>query len=142
MAITYNTPSESNLFRYIDDETSMTELEANVRSIEKDGLLWGRSQLVEIGYGIKKLQINAVVDDEKVFVVDLQGEIEEDEDHVQSTDVVRSTCSAGSTLTHLLTTEIGGYAETLIPLRAGEGYETYLKPQRLAALLQATGTCI
>jgi translation elongation factor EF-1beta len=67
----------------------MTALEANVRGIEKDGLLWGRSQFVEIGYGIKKLQINAVVEDEKVFVVDLQAEIEEDEDHVQSTDVVR-----------------------------------------------------
>lgn len=71
-----------------DDETPMPTLEANVRRIEKDGLLWGRSQLVDIGYGIKKLQINIVVEDEKVSLVDLQTEIEEDEDFVQSTDIV------------------------------------------------------
>ena len=66
----------------------MKELEANVRSIEKDGLVWGRSQLVAVGFGIKKLQINLVVEDEKVSLDELQGDIEDDEDHVQSTDVV------------------------------------------------------
>ncbi|KAK6500465.1 Translation elongation factor 1 beta [Arthrobotrys musiformis] len=70
-----------------DDETDMAELEANVRAIEKDGLVWGASQLVAIGFGIKKLQINLVVEDEKVSLDELQQQIEEDEDHVQSTDV-------------------------------------------------------
>ncbi len=32
-----------------DDETDMKALEESVRSIEKDGLLWGASQLVPIG---------------------------------------------------------------------------------------------
>lgn len=44
-----------------DDETNMEELEKAVRSIEQDGLLWGASKLVPIGYGIKKLQITVVV---------------------------------------------------------------------------------
>ncbi|KAK6355681.1 Translation elongation factor 1 beta [Orbilia javanica] len=70
-----------------DDETDMKELEANVRAIEKDGLVWGASQLVAIGFGIKKLQINLVIEDEKVSLDELQQQIEEDEDHVQSTDV-------------------------------------------------------
>jgi len=70
-----------------DDETDMKELEANVRKIEMDGLTWGGSKLVAVGFGIKKLQVNLVVEDEKVSIDDLQAKIEEDEDHVQSTDV-------------------------------------------------------
>lgn len=44
-----------------DDETDMAALEASVRSLEQDGLVWGASKLVPIGYGIKKLQITLVV---------------------------------------------------------------------------------
>ena len=62
-------------------------MEKNVRALEKDGLVWGASKFVAVGFGIKKLQINMVVEDEKVSVDDVQAEIEEDEDHVQSTDV-------------------------------------------------------
>ncbi|EXJ77738.1 hypothetical protein A1O3_09967 [Capronia epimyces CBS 606.96] len=71
-----------------DDETDMAELTKNVLAIELDGLVWGAHQLVPVGFGIKKLQINLVVEDEKVSLSDLQQQIEEDEDHVQSTDVV------------------------------------------------------
>ncbi|EPS45812.1 hypothetical protein H072_283 [Dactylellina haptotyla CBS 200.50] len=70
-----------------DDETDMKELEANVRSIEKDGLVWGASQFIAVGFGIKKLQINVVIEDEKVSLDELQQQIEEFEDYVQSTDV-------------------------------------------------------
>ncbi|EGD91730.1 elongation factor 1-beta [Trichophyton mentagrophytes] len=70
-----------------DDETNLTELEAHVRSIEKDGLVWSGSKLVPVGFGIKKLQINLVIEDEKISLSDLQEEIEGFEDHVQSTDV-------------------------------------------------------
>jgi elongation factor 1-beta len=66
----------------------MQELEANVRAIQKDGLVWGASKLVPVGFGIKKLQINLVVEDEKISIDELQSQIEEDEDHVQSTDIV------------------------------------------------------
>ncbi|KAI9752476.1 MAG: Translation elongation factor 1 beta [Lichina confinis] len=70
-----------------DDETDMKELEGNVRTIEMDGLVWGASKLVAVGFGIKKLQINLVIEDDKVSLDDLQQRIESDEEHVQSTDV-------------------------------------------------------
>ncbi|KAG9583872.1 hypothetical protein KCU77_g6557, partial [Aureobasidium melanogenum] len=70
-----------------DDETDMKQLEANVRAIEKDGLVWGASTLVPIGFGIKKLQINLVVEDDKISLDELQEQIQEDEDHVQSSDI-------------------------------------------------------
>lgn len=43
-----------------DDETDMVVLEKKVREIEMDGLVWGASKLVPIGYGIRKLQITLV----------------------------------------------------------------------------------
>ncbi|KAK5989255.1 Elongation factor 1-beta [Cladobotryum mycophilum] len=70
-----------------DDETDMAALEAAVRGIDKDGLLWGASKLVAVGFGIKKLQINLVVEDEKISLDELQEEIQGFEDHVQSTDI-------------------------------------------------------
>lgn len=66
----------------------MEQLKANVLAIEQDGLVWGGNKLVAVGFGIKKLQMNLVIEDEKVSLDDLQAKIEEDEDHVQSTDVV------------------------------------------------------
>ena len=71
----------------LDDETNMKELESNMRGIELEGLTWGASKLVPVGYGISKLQVNIVVVDDQVSVDDLQARIEEDEDHVQSTDI-------------------------------------------------------
>ena len=68
----------------------MDALEKTLRSIEMEGLVWGAGKLVPLAFGIKKLQINVVVEDEKVSIDDLQAQIEEDEDHVQSTDVVSS----------------------------------------------------
>ena len=65
----------------------MEELTTNVKAIEMPGLVWGAHKLVAVGFGIKKLQINLVVEDEKVSLDELQGKIEEDEDHVQSTDI-------------------------------------------------------
>lgn len=80
------------LICHLDDETDMKELEGHVRSIEKDGLVWGGSKFVAVGFGIKKLQINLVIEDDKISLDELQQEIEEFEDHVQSTDIVRHTC--------------------------------------------------
>ncbi|KAL2844371.1 hypothetical protein BJY01DRAFT_215014 [Aspergillus pseudoustus] len=71
-----------------DDETDMAALEAAVRGIEKDGLVWGASQLVPVGFGIHKLHIILVVEDEKISTLDLQEEIEGFEDYVQSSDIV------------------------------------------------------
>ncbi|CDS00902.1 hypothetical protein [Sporisorium scitamineum] len=71
-----------------DDETDMKELEASVRAIEMDGLVWGSSKLVAIGYGVSKLQCSLVVEDAKVSLDELQERIaDECEDYVQSTDI-------------------------------------------------------
>ncbi|XP_048018362.1 eukaryotic translation elongation factor 1 delta a (guanine nucleotide exchange protein) isoform X2 [Megalobrama amblycephala] len=70
-----------------DDETEMSKLEECVRSIQMDGLLWGASKLVPVGYGIKKLQINCVVEDDKVGTDILEEEITKFEDYVQSVDI-------------------------------------------------------
>jgi translation elongation factor EF-1beta len=70
-----------------DDETDMNAMLKAIKSIEKEGLVWGASKLVPVGYGINKLQVLCVVEDEKVSVDDLQEQICEFEDFVQSTDV-------------------------------------------------------
>merc|ERR1712131_405470 len=67
-----------------DDETPMDKLEECIRSISMDGLLWGTGKLVAIGYGIKKLQITCVIDDDKVMMDDLEDQVVGFEDYVQS----------------------------------------------------------
>ncbi|XP_050418039.2 elongation factor 1-beta [Patella vulgata] len=71
-----------------DDETDMKIIEQNVRSIEADGLRWAASKLVPVGYGINKLQINCVVEDDKIGTDFLEEEITKFEDVVQSVDIV------------------------------------------------------
>ncbi|XP_029404044.1 elongation factor 1-delta isoform X4 [Mus pahari] len=70
-----------------DDETDMAQLETCVRSIQLDGLVWGASKLVPVGYGIRKLQIQCVVEDDKVGTDLLEEEITKFEEHVQSVDI-------------------------------------------------------
>ncbi|XP_050456735.1 probable elongation factor 1-delta isoform X4 [Cataglyphis hispanica] len=70
-----------------DDETNMKEMENAVRKIETDGLLWGASKLVPLAFGIHKLQISCVVEDDKVSVDWLVEQIQELEDYVQSVDI-------------------------------------------------------
>jgi len=70
-----------------DDETDMEALEKSVRSIQQEGLVWGSSKLVAVGYGIKKLQITLVIEDELVSLDELQEKVAEFEDYVQSSDV-------------------------------------------------------
>ncbi|KAF7651247.1 hypothetical protein LDENG_00113550 [Lucifuga dentata] len=70
-----------------DDETDMAKLEECVRSVCMDGLLWGQSKLVPVGYGIKKLQIGCVVEDEKVGTDLLEEAITAFDEYVQSVDV-------------------------------------------------------
>merc|ERR1712102_201641 len=70
-----------------DDETDMDKMLECCKTIEMDGLLWGASKLVPIGYGIKKLQLMCVVEDAKVSIDELQEKMQEFEDYVQSVDV-------------------------------------------------------
>ncbi|KAI9567967.1 hypothetical protein HD554DRAFT_2205175 [Boletus coccyginus] len=75
-----------------DDETDMQALERAVQSIEQEGLVWGASKLVAIGYGIKKLQITLVVEDELVSLDELQEKIAEFDDYIQSSVVAAMQC--------------------------------------------------
>lgn len=90
-----------------DDETDMKQLETSVRTINMEGLVWGAcklmkqnngnhkfdiyyfisAKLVEIAFGIKKLQIMCIVEDDKVSVDALVELIQENEDFVQSVDI-------------------------------------------------------
>ncbi|KAF2023133.1 hypothetical protein EK21DRAFT_81580 [Setomelanomma holmii] len=69
-------------------DTDMAALRAAVVAIQQDGLVWGSSTLVDIGYGIKKLQQTLVIEDQ-VSLDDIQTEVEDLEDFVQSTDIVQ-----------------------------------------------------
>merc|ERR1711881_437916 len=70
-----------------DDETDMDAMLKAAKTIEKDGLVWGAHKLVPVGYGINKLQLMCVVEDEKVSIDELQEQISEFEDFVQSVDI-------------------------------------------------------
>ncbi|CAN1286495.1 Elongation factor 1-delta [Linum perenne] len=74
-----------------DDETDMKKLEEAVRSVEMEGLFWGASKLVAVGYGIKKLQIMMTIVDDLVSVDTLIEErltVEPINEYVQSCDIV------------------------------------------------------
>lgn len=74
-----------------DDETDMVKLEEAVRSVQMEGLLWGASKLVPVGYGIKKLQIMMTIVDDLVSVDNVIEEyltVEPINEYVQSCDIV------------------------------------------------------
>ena len=62
----------------------MKKLEELVRTVQMDGLLWGQSKLLPVGYGIMKLQISCVVEDDKVGTDMLEEEITQFEDYVST----------------------------------------------------------
>nr|XP_043636038.1 elongation factor 1-delta-like [Erigeron canadensis] len=74
-----------------DDETDMQKLEEAIRSVQMEGLHWGASKLVPVGYGIKKLQIMMTIVDDLVSVDSLIEEkftVEPINEYVQSCDIV------------------------------------------------------
>nr|POE50293.1 elongation factor 1-delta [Quercus suber] len=74
-----------------DDETDMKKLEEAVRSVQMEGLLWGASKLVPVGYGIKKMTIMLTIVDDLVSVDTLIEEhltVEPINEYVQSCDIV------------------------------------------------------
>merc|ERR1711981_305220 len=72
-----------------DDETDLDALAAKIKSeIAMDGLVWGQKhEKKPLAFGIFKLVITAVVEDDKVSTDDLTEKIEEYEDDVQSVDI-------------------------------------------------------
>jgi len=70
-----------------DDETDMKAMEEVVRSVTMEGLQWGASKLTPLAFGINKLSILCIVEDEKVSIDDLTEKICTFEDFVQSVDI-------------------------------------------------------
>ncbi|ALC39206.1 eEF1delta [Drosophila busckii] len=70
-----------------DDEVNLQIMEAKIRTIKLDGLLWGASKLLPVAFGIQKLTISCVVEDEQVSIDWLIEEIEKIEELVQSVDI-------------------------------------------------------
>ncbi|KAF2828770.1 hypothetical protein CC86DRAFT_404659 [Ophiobolus disseminans] len=68
--------------------TPIDSLKSHVLAITHDGLVWGNSSYVDVGFGIQKLHQNVVIED-TVSLEDLQEEIEGlgNGEWVQSTDV-------------------------------------------------------
>ncbi|KRY48736.1 Elongation factor 1-beta [Trichinella britovi] len=71
-----------------DDETDLKLMEESIRNITTDGLIWGPSKILPVAYGVKKLQIGCVVEDDKVGTDFLEENILALEDLVQSVDIV------------------------------------------------------
>jgi elongation factor 1-beta len=71
-----------------DPEQDYDALAKKVLGIEKDGLFWKTEyQLKDVAFGVKKIVIGLVVEDEKVSVDDIVDEIQAWEDEVQSVDI-------------------------------------------------------
>ncbi|KAJ2318623.1 hypothetical protein H4R23_002325 [Coemansia sp. Cherry 401B] len=70
-----------------DSDTDLDAMEAMIRGIEMDGLVWSKvAKRIPLGYGIERLDIYAVVENDKVSVEELVETIEGFEDYVQSVD--------------------------------------------------------
>ncbi len=72
-----------------DPEQDYDALAKKILTIEKDGLFWkSEYQLKDVAFGVKKIVIGMVVEDDKVSVDDIIDEIQAWEDDVQSVDIV------------------------------------------------------
>ena len=79
-------------------DVKVFEMDENLEALAKDikakvvvdGLVWNEDhKIVPIAFGMKKLELTMVIEDEKVSVDHITEKIEEDwEDVVQSTDIV------------------------------------------------------
>jgi elongation factor 1-beta len=69
-------------------ETDLDELAKKIIAIEMEGLFWKTEyKKAPIAYGVEKIIIGCVVEDEKVSTDDLQEKIEAMDDLVQSVDI-------------------------------------------------------
>jgi elongation factor 1-beta len=74
----------------IEAGQDMKAMEDAIRGIVMDGLIWGEEfKVIDVAYGIQKLVVQAVVEDEKVGLQDIEDKFEELSDIIQSFDMVR-----------------------------------------------------
>lgn len=84
--------AKSNIIYDVKPWDDTIDLESLVKKIKEeivmDGLVWGAHKILPIAYGVNKIQIMCVVEDDKVSSDDLEEKITSYEDEVQSIDVV------------------------------------------------------
>jgi elongation factor 1-beta len=69
-------------------ETDLDALFQKIIAIEMDGLQWKQDNKKEpIAYGVYKLIVGCVIEDDKICVDDLTDKMMEFEDEVQSVDI-------------------------------------------------------
>ncbi|CAM9330035.1 unnamed protein product [Phaeothamnion confervicola] len=69
-------------------EADLVSLFNKISAVKVEGLVWGEAyKLVPVAFGVKKLVISCVIEDEKVGVEDITDAIEQFEDEVQSVDM-------------------------------------------------------
>ena len=60
-----------------------------LKNVKRDGLVWKTEyKLAEVAFGVKKIVMGMVVEDEKVSVDDIIDELTSWEDEIQSVDIV------------------------------------------------------
>ncbi|CAM9236067.1 unnamed protein product [Ascophyllum nodosum] len=71
-----------------DTEVDLKALFDKITNVKIDGLVWGEAhKLVPVAFGVKKLVLSCVVEDDKVGVEDITDVIEGFEEEVQSVDM-------------------------------------------------------
>lgn len=74
---------------YDQEVTNLDELAAKILALEIDGLIWNKEpKKLDVAFGIQKLQIGCVIEDDKVLTDDIFDQILAWEDDVQSVDMV------------------------------------------------------
>ncbi|EPY21327.1 elongation factor 1-beta [Strigomonas culicis] len=71
-----------------DDTIDLEAFSKKLKAVEINGLIWGESKLVPVAFGVNKLQMLIVIEDDKVSGDDLEDLIMGYEDEVQSMDIV------------------------------------------------------
>jgi elongation factor 1-beta len=72
-----------------EPEQDLDALAARILEITKEGLLWKTEyKLADVAFGVKKIVMGCVVEDEKVSIDDIIEELESWEDDIQSVDIV------------------------------------------------------
>lgn len=74
---------------YEQDTDLLALFDKITKEIVMDGLVWNTTpKVLPIAFGMNKLQVGCVIEDDKVSTEDIFEKIESWEDTVQSTDVV------------------------------------------------------
>jgi elongation factor 1-beta len=71
-----------------DDTVDLEALALKIKSNVRDGLMWGAHKQAPVAFGVKKLQLLFVIEDDKVSSEDIEEIIMQYEEEVQSMDVV------------------------------------------------------